>query len=106
MKDAPVLILDEPTAALDARTEGLLLEALERLMEGRTTFVIAHRLSTIRTVDRIVVVHRGHIVEEGRHEELLAKNGLYARLYKLQLAGGDDASGEAMTGSQESAAPT
>jgi ATP-binding cassette subfamily B protein/subfamily B ATP-binding cassette protein MsbA len=85
VKDAPILILDEPTAALDARTEALLLRALERLMAGRTTFVIAHRLSTIRGADRILVLDNGAVVEQGRHGELLAQGGLYARLYRQQM---------------------
>jgi ATP-binding cassette subfamily B protein len=85
VKDAPVLILDEPTSALDAETEGLLLEALERLMAGRTTFIIAHRLSTIRQADRIVVVEAGAIVEQGAHAALLAAGGLYARLHHRQF---------------------
>jgi ATP-binding cassette subfamily B protein/subfamily B ATP-binding cassette protein MsbA len=85
LKDAPVLILDEPTAALDAQTEFLLLEALERLMAGRTTFIIAHRLSTVQRADRIVVLERGKVVEIGTHAELLAGNGYYKRLYKLHF---------------------
>jgi ATP-binding cassette subfamily B protein/subfamily B ATP-binding cassette protein MsbA len=85
LKDAPILILDEPTSALDARTEGYLLDALERLMKGRVTFIIAHRLSTIRHADRILVVDDGEIVEQGRHEELVAKDGLYAGLYNQQM---------------------
>src|SRR5262249_20329237 len=84
LKDAPVLILDEPTSALDAHTEQLLLEALRRLMKGRTTFLIAHRLSTIRHADEIVVLHEGGIAERGRHEELLARGGLYAHLHSVQ----------------------
>jgi ATP-binding cassette subfamily B protein/subfamily B ATP-binding cassette protein MsbA len=84
LKDAPVLILDEPTSALDARTESLLLDALERLMEGRITFVIAHRLSTIRKATQIVVLHHGEVVEQGSHEELVARDGAYADLYRRQ----------------------
>ena len=87
LKNAPVLLLDEPTSALDAATEALLLEALERLMEGRTTFIIAHRLSTIRGADRILVMDRGRIVESGSHEELMAKRGVFFRLNTLQTGG-------------------
>jgi ATP-binding cassette subfamily B protein len=90
LKDAPILILDEPTSALDARTEGLLLDALHRLMRGRTTFVIAHRLSTIRNADRILVLDRGAIVEEGTHVELMLLNGLYARFYRQQMDIGEE----------------
>ncbi len=85
LKDAPVLILDEPTSALDAYTEALLLEALERLMAGRTTFLIAHRLSTIRQANRIVVLERGRVVERGTHQELLAGRGHYYKLYRAQF---------------------
>jgi ATP-binding cassette subfamily B protein/subfamily B ATP-binding cassette protein MsbA len=85
LKDAPILILDEPTSALDARTEALFLGALQRLMAGRTTFVIAHRLSTIHAADRIVVLDAGRIAEQGRHEDLLRRGGLYAQLYRVQL---------------------
>jgi ATP-binding cassette, subfamily B, bacterial len=95
LKDAPVLILDEPTSALDAETEALLLEALERLMAGRTTFIIAHRLSTIRTADRIAVVKGGRVVELGTHAELLARGGAYARLHRLQFGGGAGAAAAA-----------
>src|SRR5207253_3078473 len=84
LKNAPVLILDEPTSALDAQTEALLLDALVRLMRGRTTIVIAHRLSTIRQADRIVVLQDGRIAEEGSHDRLLAHGGVYAGLYRLQ----------------------
>ena len=90
LKDAPILILDEPTSALDAETEALLLDALERLMAGRTTFIIAHRLSTIRRADRIAVLRDGQIVEQGRHGELLAHKGAYARLHDLQFGSGDE----------------
>jgi len=85
LKDAPVLILDEPTSALDAQTEALLLEALERLMVGRTTFIIAHRLSTIRQANRIVVLERGKVVEMGTHQDLLAGGTHYHKLYKAQF---------------------
>ena len=84
LKRAPILILDEPTSALDARTETGLLDALDRLVKGRTTFVIAHRLSTIRRADRIVVLDDGGIVEQGSHDALLARGGLYARLWGHQ----------------------
>ena len=88
VKDAPVLILDEPTSALDADNERAILDALARLMKGRTTLIIAHRLSTIRHADRIVVLEDGAVVEEGTHGELLARHRVYARLHALQAAGG------------------
>jgi ATP-binding cassette, subfamily B, bacterial MsbA len=84
LKDAPVLILDEATSALDSESERHVQEALEVLMQGRTTLVIAHRLSTIERADRIVVLHDGAIVEMGRHAELVAREGPYARLYRMQ----------------------
>ena len=86
VKDAPVLILDEPTSALDADNERAVLDALGRLMRGRTTLIIAHRLSTVRRADRIVVLQDGAVVEQGRHAELLARRQLYAHLHALQAA--------------------
>ena len=85
-RDAPLLILDEATASIDSDTEARLQLALDAVMQGRTAIVIAHRLSTIRAVDRIVVFHKGRVVESGRHEDLLAQGGVYARLYRLQFA--------------------
>jgi ATP-binding cassette subfamily B protein/subfamily B ATP-binding cassette protein MsbA len=84
LKDAPILILDEPTSALDSATEALILEALETLIAGRTTFVIAHRLSTIRQADRIALLDQGRIVETGTHDTLCRQNGAYARLVAMQ----------------------
>ncbi len=84
LKNAPILILDEATASVDTQTEKLIQEALERLMAGRTSFVIAHRLSTIRKADQILVLRHGEIVERGTHDELLATDGLYAKLARIQ----------------------
>jgi len=86
LRDAPILILDEPTSGLDALAEAMVLDALERASAGRTTLMIAHRLSTVRFANRILVFDRGRIVEQGTHDELLARNGRYARLYHLQTA--------------------
>ncbi len=86
LKDAPILILDEATSALDSESERAVKDALETLMQGRTTLVIAHRLSTVEHADRIVVLSQGHIAEIGNHAELLAANGVYASLYRLQFA--------------------
>jgi ATP-binding cassette subfamily B protein len=86
LKDAPILILDEPTSSVDSETERLILEALERLMEKRTTFIIAHRLSTIRRADRIVVLEDGAVAETGSHDALLARGGRYAAFHHRQFA--------------------
>jgi subfamily B ATP-binding cassette protein MsbA len=87
LKDPPILILDEATSDLDAESEFMVQQALAALMKGRTVLVIAHRLATVRHADRIVVIHQGRVAEVGRHEELLARDGLYRRLYALQVEG-------------------
>lgn len=87
LKDAPILILDEPTSSIDSVTESVILDALDRLSSGRTTFLIAHRLSTIRYADLILVLNDGQLVECGTHDQLLAKDGLYGRLYATQMNG-------------------
>jgi ATP-binding cassette subfamily B protein len=85
-RDAPLIILDEATASIDSDTEARLQKALDAVMAGRTAIMIAHRLSTIRAADRIVVFHKGRVVEQGTHDALLAQGGVYARLYRLQLS--------------------
>jgi len=86
LKDPAILILDEATSHLDAHSEALIQEALERVMRGRTSLVIAHRLSTILAADRIFVVDHGRVVDSGSHQELLERDGLYASLYRTQFA--------------------
>ena len=81
-----MLILDEATSSIDTRTEMLVQQAFEKLMQGRTSFVVAHRMSTIQSADRILVMNAGHIIEQGTHAELLAKQGFYANLYNSQFA--------------------
>ena len=84
LKNAPILILDEPTSSIDSKTEAVILDALERLMVGRTTFLVAHRLSTLRNVNQILVLNDGRLVEQGTHHELLDLNGLYRQLHDVQ----------------------
>lgn len=85
LKDAPILVLDEPTSSIDSRTEEVILDALDRLVIGRTSFMIAHRLSSVRDADLIVVLDHGRIVERGTHEQLVANNGLYRQLHEAQV---------------------
>jgi ATP-binding cassette subfamily B protein/subfamily B ATP-binding cassette protein MsbA len=86
LRDAPILILDEPTSSVDAETETLIMEGLEQLRTGRTTFIIAHRLSTVRKADVILVVRGGYVVEQGSFAELLRQGGHFAALYKTQFS--------------------
>jgi ATP-binding cassette, subfamily B, bacterial len=91
IRDSPILLLDEPSAALDPESEELIFQGLSRLMQGRTSITIAHRLATVRNADVIFVLHDGVIAERGTHDELLARNGLYAHLYHIQFRGSDQA---------------
>ena len=88
LRDSPILLLDEATSALDAQSEKVVQQALDRLSGGRTTLVIAHRLSTIRNADKIIVMERGQVADQGSHDELLARGGIYADLYRLQFQDG------------------
>ena len=91
IRDAPILLLDEPSAALDPESEQLIFEGLTRLLDGRTSITIAHRLATVRNADVIFVLDGGRIVERGTHRDLLARGGLYARLYDIQFGSGQSA---------------
>jgi ATP-binding cassette, subfamily B, bacterial len=102
LKDAPILILDEPTSSIDSRTEAVIIQSLQRLMDGRTTFMIAHRLSTVRRADLIVVLDHGRVIEQGTHAELLGRDGLYRQLHEAQA--GDPLS-EALAALETSEAP-
>jgi len=88
LKNAPILILDEATSALDSESERHVQAAMNALMQGRTTIVIAHRLSTIESVDRIAVLDAGRVVEQGTHADLMARDGIYAKLHRIQFAAG------------------
>jgi ATP-binding cassette subfamily B protein len=100
LRDAPILLLDEATSALDSESEVLIQEALWRIMAGRTALVVAHRLSTVARMDQLVVLDRGEIIEQGTHEELLRREGTYARLWQHQSGGflEDDTTDEAEEG--------
>jgi ATP-binding cassette, subfamily B, bacterial len=98
LRDASILILDEPTSALDVTTEALVIAGIERLMEGRTTFIIAHRLSTVQRCDKIVVLHGGGIAEQGTLSELLRRDGVFAEYYRTQFAGTDKTEAEVPAG--------
>lgn len=97
IRDSPILILDEPSAGLDAESEKLVFDALDKLMEGKTSIVIAHRLATVRRADLIFVIDGGRVVEQGTHEELLTHGGLYSRLYELQFKGEETEDRELVT---------
>ena len=84
IRNSPILILDEPTAALDTESERLVMEGLDRLMKGRTVITIAHRLSTIRDADKIIVLDGGVVAEQGTHDELLTLKGIYSELHRIQ----------------------
>ena len=93
LADSRIMILDEATSSVDTRTEVLIQKAMDNLMQGRTSFIIAHRLSTIRNADLILCMKDGDIVEQGTHEELMAKGGFYANLYNSQFETGEEEAG-------------
>jgi ATP-binding cassette subfamily B protein len=97
LKDAPILVLDEATSSLDSESEALIQEALWSLLSGRTAVVIAHRLSTVRRMDRLIVLERGRIAEDGTHDELLRRGGIYASLWAQQSGGFLPTSAAALT---------
>jgi subfamily B ATP-binding cassette protein MsbA len=91
VRNSPILLLDEPTAALDSESERLVIDALEKLMKGKTVIAIAHRLTTIRDANQILVISGGVVAEDGTHSELLQRNGIYAELYRTQFDTGEEA---------------
>ena len=91
LRDTPILLLDEATSALDTKSEAIVQAALDRLSKGRTTLVIAHRLSTVRNADKIIVMDQGRVVDEGKHDDLLDRGGIYADLYRMQFSKTEDA---------------
>ena len=105
LRDTPILLLDEATSALDAQSEKVVQEALDKLAAGRTTLIIAHRLSTVRGADKIIVMDRGRVVDEGTHEELLAHGGIYANLYRLQFEDGKTISDDRQLGPEPRRSP-
>jgi len=90
LRDTPILLLDEATSALDTKSEAVVQAALEKLSQGRTTLVIAHRLSTVRNADKIVVMDQGRVVDEGTHDTLLERGGIYADLYNMQFKSSEE----------------